>query len=137
MLFPRYARFGFTFLFILTNPPKGDRSGGGAGLGLGGVKEKLCQKRVEEKSRTEVRLDLESSLGGCSSRLNSTRNPLNALSRSNPAKQKMDISGQNRRKAGGIKFASAFRAMFRNQANPINNEDRILPLLRARTGRLK
>ena len=36
---------------VLTNPPKGDRSGGGAGLGLGGVKEKLCQKRVEEKSR--------------------------------------------------------------------------------------
>ena len=106
-------------------------------MGLGGVKEKLRQKRVEEKSRTEVRLDLESSLGGCSSRLNSTRNPLNALSRSNPTKQKMDISGQNRRKAGEIKFASAFRAMFRNQANPINNEDRILPLLRARTGCFK
>ena len=35
--------------YILTNPPEGDRSGGGAGLGLGGVKEKLWQKRDEER----------------------------------------------------------------------------------------
>ena len=34
---------------ILINPPEGDRSGGGAGLGLGGVKEKLRQKRDEER----------------------------------------------------------------------------------------
>ena len=53
--------------FILSNLPEGDRSGGGAGLGLGGVREKLRQKRVEEKSRTEVRLAFESPLGGCSS----------------------------------------------------------------------
>ena len=50
---------------ILTNPPEGDRSGGGAGLGLGGVEEKL-RKRVEEKSRAETRLDFGSSIGGCS-----------------------------------------------------------------------
>ena len=29
---------------LLTNPPEGDRSGGGAELGLGGVKEKLAEK---------------------------------------------------------------------------------------------
>ena len=52
---------------ILTNPPEGDRSGGGAGLSLGGVEEKLWQKRVEEKSRAEVRLDFGRSLGVCSS----------------------------------------------------------------------
>ena len=51
---------------LLTNPPEGDRSGGGAGLGLGGVEEKLRKKRVEEKSRAEARLDFGSSIGGCS-----------------------------------------------------------------------
>ena len=58
---------------LLTNPPEDDRCGGGAALGLGGVEEKLWQKRVEEKSRAEARLDFESFLGGCSSFLNSTR----------------------------------------------------------------
>ena len=56
-------------VILLTNPPEGDRSGGGAGLGLGGVEEKLWQKRAEtvaEKRRTDVRLDFKSSLGGCS-----------------------------------------------------------------------
>ena len=53
-------------VILLTNPPEGDRSGGGAVLGLGGVKEKRWQKRVEEKSRAGVRLDFESSPGGCS-----------------------------------------------------------------------
>ena len=51
------------FELVLTKPPEGDRSGGGAGLGLGGVKEKLWEKRVEKKSRTEVRLDFGSSPG--------------------------------------------------------------------------
>ena len=37
-------------MFILTNPPEGDRSGGGAALDLGAVEEKLRQKRVEEGS---------------------------------------------------------------------------------------
>ena len=37
------------FFLLLTNPPEGDRSGGGAGLGFGGVKEKLWQKRDEER----------------------------------------------------------------------------------------
>ena len=46
---------------ILTNLPEGDRSGGGEGLGLGGVKEKLWEKRVEEKSQTKLRLNFESS----------------------------------------------------------------------------
>ena len=58
---------------LLTNPPEDDRSGGGAALGLGGVEEKLWQKRVEEKSRAEARLDFESFLGGSSSFFNSTR----------------------------------------------------------------
>ena len=58
---------------LLTDPPEDDRSGGGAALGLGGVEEKLWQKRVEEKSRAEARLDFESFLGGPSSFFNSTR----------------------------------------------------------------
>ena len=58
---------------LLTNPPEDDRSGGGAALGLGGEEEKLWQKRVEEKSRAEARLDFESFLGGPSSFFNSTR----------------------------------------------------------------
>ena len=62
-------------------------------------------------------------------------NSLNALMRSNRPEQKLDIPGQNRRGAGEIQCTSAFRAMFRNQANPINIEERILPLPRARTGR--
>ena len=48
----------------------------GVGVGRGWVWaewKKNWQKRVEEKRRTDVRLDFKSSLGGCASRLNFTR----------------------------------------------------------------
>ena len=61
-------------VILLTNPPEGDRSGGAVGVGVGtavgvGVCEtKTAQfKECGKKSRIEMRLDLDSSLGCCPS----------------------------------------------------------------------
>ena len=76
---------------ILTNPPEGDRSGGGAGLGLGGVKEKLRQKRDEE--RVGPRGDRISKAPSEVVPAEVVGRSLNALIRSNRATQKMNIAG--------------------------------------------